>query len=315
MDEVRLKIRKRAVRSRGRARLNKSMLSELGTEEGAKLEIVNDALNKSVTVTLFADSMVEEGYIRLSAEDLEFLGMAEEDTVIIRTRPPLPEQIREKAGAAAERVSEGIERVEEKAGAAAERVSERIERVGETVKKEAEKAKAETLEAAGTIKGGVNRAYGRIVEEAAPVTERVEGVTRETISRVREEVSPVTEKVEGVTREAYARIVSELPSLRERFSKAAEPVINRLKPDQGAKLKKALEGSKGSIQTATISSDRAVDKLIKELELPEEVVISAVQRNREIVIPKGDTRLVKGDIVYLVGKEESLRHCVDMLEG
>jgi K+/H+ antiporter YhaU regulatory subunit KhtT len=297
MDEVRLKIRKRAVRSRGRARLNKSMLSELGAEEGAKLEIVNEALNKSVTVTLFADSMVEEGYIRLSPEDLESLGMAEEDTVIIRKKPPLPEQMREKAGAAAERVSE------------------RIERVGEAVKKEAEKAKAETLEAAGTIKGEVSRAYGRIVEETAPVTERMEGVTKETVSRIKEEVSPVTERVEGVTREVYARIVEELPSLRERFSKAAEPVINRLKPDQGAKLRKALEGSKGSIQTATISSDLAADKLIKELELPKEVVISAVQRNKEIVIPRGDTRLVKGDIVYLVGKEESLRHCVDILEG
>ncbi|MBU7035566.1 MAG: hypothetical protein HXS49_10275, partial [Theionarchaea archaeon] len=97
MEEVTLKIQKRAVRSRGRARLNNSMLSRLGAKEESKLEIVNDAANKSVTVTLFADSMVEEGFIRLSEEDLEALGLNEGDTVIIRRKAPLSEQVRDRA--------------------------------------------------------------------------------------------------------------------------------------------------------------------------------------------------------------------------
>ena len=303
MDEVRLKIRKRAVPGRGRARLHTSMLSELGVLEESKLEIVNEVQNKSITVTLFADLMVEEGYIRLGADDLDALGMNEEDTVIIRRKPPVSEKMRETVEEAAERIERVGETVKREAGEAAERVSEGIEKVGETVKREAGEAKA-----------GAAKAYGRIVEEAAPVTERIEGATRETVSRIREEVTPVTERVEDAAKEAYAKIAEELP-LKDRLSKAADAVVNRLRPDEEAKLKKVLEGSKGNIQIATVTSELVADKLVKELELPQEVVISAVQRNKEIIIPKGDTRLVKGDIVFLVGKEESLRHCAELLEG
>ncbi len=290
-----MKIRKRAVPSRGRARLHTAMLSQLGVQEESKLEIVNEAVNKSVTVTLFADSMVEEGYIRLSEEDLTALGMAEDDVVVIRKKPPLAERIRKET--------------EE----AAERISEEAERVGETVRKEVGEAREAAERAADTVKEKAAGAYGRIVEEAAPVTERIEGATKETVSRIKKEVTPATEKVEGAAREAYARI-AESP-LRERLSKATESVIERLKPGEEAKLKKVLEECKGSIQTATVSSDSVADNLIKELDLPEDVVISAVQRNKQIIIPKGDTRLVKGDIVYLVGKEEGLRECMEMLEG
>jgi uncharacterized protein with PhoU and TrkA domain/ElaB/YqjD/DUF883 family membrane-anchored ribosome-binding protein len=282
------------------------MLTDLGVQEGAKLEIINEATGNAVTVTLFADSMVEEGYIRLSTEDLASLGLYEDDTVTIKRKPPISEQIREEAGEAVERVSEGIERVGKEAGEAVERVSEGIEKAGVTVKREAG-------EAADTVKKGATKAYGRIVEETAPVTDRIEGATKETVARIKEEVTPVTERVEDAAREAYARI-AESP-LKERLSKAAESFIDRLKPGEEAKLKKVLEQSKGKIQTITVSSDTVADKLIRELELPPEVVISAIQRNKEIIIPGGDARLVKGDIVYVVGKGESLRKCSEMMEG
>lgn len=295
MDEVKLKIQKRAVPSRGRARLHKSMLAELGAEEESKLEIINEASGESVTVTLFADSMVEEGYIRLSAEDLEALGLLENDTVAIRKKPPLSEAIKKEAGEVVERVSEGVERVKE------------------TVEAGVGKARKETVEAADTVKGGVVKGYGRIVEEVTPVAGRIEGVTRETVARIREEVAPVTEKVETKARKAYERI-AESP-IRERLSKTAESVINMLKPGEEAKLKKMLEECMGDIQTVTVSSDMAADKLIREIDLPSEVVIAAVQRNKEIIIPEDDTRLVKGDIVYVVGKLESLRLCREVMEG
>jgi ElaB/YqjD/DUF883 family membrane-anchored ribosome-binding protein len=304
MDEVKLKIRKRAVKSRGRARLHTSMLEKLGAEEESKLEIVNEALGKSVTVTLFADSMVEEGYIRLSEDDLQSLGMSDGDTVIIRKKPPLTEEMRERAEEMRERAEETVERV-----------SEEIEKVGESVRKETEKARAGATRAADTVRERAGKAYGRIVEETAPITERVESATRETVEKIKKEVGPTTERAEDTAREVYKRIVDELPGIRERLSDAAKPVMNRLKPDEGTKLKNVLKDVEGSIRTATVQSDTVADKLVKELELPKDVVISAVQRNKEIIIPKGDTRLVKGDIVYLVGKEESIQECSEILEG
>jgi K+/H+ antiporter YhaU regulatory subunit KhtT len=280
------------------------MLGKLGAKEESKLEIVNEALDKSVTVTLFADSMVEEGYIRLSEEDLQSLGMSDGDTVIIRKKPPLTEEMRERAG-----------EMRERAGETVERVSEEIEKAGESVRKETEKARAGAARAADTVRERAGKAYGRIVEETAPITERVESATKETVEKIKKEVGPTTEKAEDTAREVYKRIVDELPGIRERLSDAAKPVMNRLKPDEGTKLKKALEDVEGSIRTVTVQSDTAADKLVKELELPKDVVISAVQRNKEIIIPKGDTRLVKGDIVYLVGKEESIQECCKILEG
>ncbi len=307
MDEVRLKVQKRAVPSHGRARLHTSMLSELGVQEETKLEIVNEPLSKGVTVTLFADSMVEEGYIRLSSEDLEALGLVDGDVVVIRRKPPITERVRETVEETAERVSGEIEKAGETIRREAGEAAERVERAGKTVKREAG-------EAAERARTEAVKAYGRIVEETTPITERIDDVTRETVSRIREEVTPVTERVEGAAKEAYAKIKEELP-LRERLSKAADTVVESLKPDEEAKLKKLLEGSKGNIQVATVTSDMVADKLIKDLDLPQEVVISAVQRNKEIVIPKGDTRLVKGDIVFLVGKEDGLRQCSELLEG
>ncbi len=318
MDEVVLKVQKRAVASRGRARLNKSMLAALDAREESKLEIVNQAMNRSVTVTLFADSLVEEGYIRLSEEDLEALGLKEEDTVVIRKKPPLPEKIKGKAEEAAEIVSEGIGKA------------------GEAARREVSRAKAETVEAAGTVRGEIVKAYGKVVEEVTPYTEKVEGTareaysrireevtpvagkvegaTRETVAKIREEVTPYTEKVEGTAREAYSRIAEEIPPLKERLSATVEAVMTKLRPGEEAKLKKALESSAGSIRTASIA-DSLHDKQLMEIDLPPETVIAAIQRDKEIIIPDRNTRLVKGDTVYVIGKEESLKKLINRLEG
>ncbi|MBU7043583.1 MAG: hypothetical protein HXS47_08330 [Theionarchaea archaeon] len=296
MEEVRLKVRKRAFPSHGRARLHTSMLSKLGANEGSKLVISNESVGTSVTVTLFADSLVEEGYIRLSPEDLTALGLLEEDTVLISKKPPLSEDLRERATRTAEQVSE------------------KIEQTGEKVKKGATKAKSETIEAAETVKGEVIKAYGKIVEETAPITDRIEDATRGTVSKLKEEVKPVTERVEGAARDTYTKISEELP-VRERLSKTSEDIMNRLKPSEEAKLKKVLQECKGNIRAVTITSDTVADSLVKDMDLPKEVVIAAIQRNKEIVIPKGDTRVVKGDIAFLVGKEDSLEKCTLILEG
>jgi gas vesicle protein len=296
MEEVRLKVRKRAFPSHGRARLHSTLLSKLGAEEGSKLVISNESKGTSVTVTLFADSMVEEGYIRLSPEDLTALGLIEEDMVIISKKPPISQEVRERAARTADQVSE------------------RIERAGETVRKEAGKAREETIQAAGAVKGEVAKAYGKFVEETAPIADRIGDATRGTVSRLKEEVLPVTERVEDAARDTYQKIAKELP-VRERLSKTTESVMDRLKPSEEEKLTRALEECKGNIRAVTITSDAVADKLVKDIDLPKEVVIAAIQRNKEIVIPKGDTRVVKGDIAFLVGKEDSLQECTRILEG
>ena len=75
MKEIRLRIKKRAFPSHGRVRLNAHHLPDLDANEGDQVDLINEPAQKTVTVTLIADSMVGEGDIRVSEEDLKALGM------------------------------------------------------------------------------------------------------------------------------------------------------------------------------------------------------------------------------------------------
>ena len=66
MDEIQLIAQKRAFPSRGRARVHSDVLSKLDIEEGASIDIGIPDAEKWISVTAFADSLVESGHIRLS---------------------------------------------------------------------------------------------------------------------------------------------------------------------------------------------------------------------------------------------------------
>lgn len=56
-------------------------------------------------------------------------------------------------------------------------------------------------------------------------------------------------------------------------------------------------------------------KRIKDLSLPLECVIAAIYRKGKLIIPHGDTVIKSGDIVALIGKDESIRKVVKILKG
>ena len=100
MKEIYLTIRKRAFPSQGRVRFNITHLTELGIKEGDRVDLVNEATKKSVTVTVIADTIVREGQVRVSEEDAKSIGLNEDDTVLLRKSTATAEKIR-KAGDAA----------------------------------------------------------------------------------------------------------------------------------------------------------------------------------------------------------------------
>ena len=100
MKEIYLTIRKRAFPSQGRVRFNIAHLVDLGIKEGDRVDLVNEATKKSVTVTVIADTIVREGQIRISEEDAKSVGLTEDDTVLIRKSPPATEKLRKAADAA-----------------------------------------------------------------------------------------------------------------------------------------------------------------------------------------------------------------------
>jgi len=67
--------------------------------------------------------------------------------------------------------------------------------------------------------------------------------------------------------------------------------------------------AKGKVSIASYSVnelDEMENKKIKDIILPKSVLIVAILRDGEIIIPNGDTTLQKNDIIYLIGEKESI---------
>lgn len=140
MDEVTLKIRKRAMSSKGRARIHSDVFDTLGLAEGDSLDLTDPSGKKSVTVTAFADSLVEEGYIRLSAEDIGALGLAEEGTVRAKKTPPLAEQAKAFAKGAADGISKDIGKARESVESGTKAAAAKADETGKALAGAASKA-------------------------------------------------------------------------------------------------------------------------------------------------------------------------------
>lgn len=107
MESVQLIIQERAFPSRGRARLNESYLKKLGIKEGDEVDLFRDEGAKPVAVTVFADTLVEEGHIRLSTEDIASIGVPPGTRITVKKRPPLADRVKKGAKESAESVKSG----------------------------------------------------------------------------------------------------------------------------------------------------------------------------------------------------------------
>jgi uncharacterized protein with PhoU and TrkA domain len=59
----------------------------------------------------------------------------------------------------------------------------------------------------------------------------------------------------------------------------------------------------------------AAGKLLKELRLPKDALISAVKREGELIIPDGNTQLLAGDQVIVIGKRDDVTKVIKRLEA
>ena len=77
MDNITLKIKKRAFPSHGRVRIHESRLTDLKIVNGDHIDLINETAKKTVTVTVISDTMVGKDEVRVSEEDLKSLGLKE----------------------------------------------------------------------------------------------------------------------------------------------------------------------------------------------------------------------------------------------
>lgn len=155
MADIRLKVQKRAISGRGRARINTALLVKLDIEEGADIDLFTDG-GKHVTVSAFADSMVNAEAIRVSPEDLASLGIAEGAAVTVKKAPTKTGQVKRAAQETADAVGKNIadagENLKKKADTtakdtahAAKKVTKEIEKTGKSLAADAKKKTGDLL--------------------------------------------------------------------------------------------------------------------------------------------------------------------------
>jgi Fe2+ transport system protein FeoA len=148
MQEVRLTIRKRAFPSRGRVRLNTAHLPDLGILEGEHIDLINENTRKLVTATVIADTLVPQGQVRVSAEDLMALGLEDGNEVLVVKTPPLQEKARKAVADANVSFTRGVDKLDA------------------AVRKTAGEVKTEAVKAAGSLKEETRKASDRIGKAA-----------------------------------------------------------------------------------------------------------------------------------------------------
>ncbi len=153
MQDIRLTLRKRSFPSRGRARLNAAHLPGIGASDGGQVDLVNEATGESVTVSIVADTMVLEGQVRVSAEDLGTLGKSEGDTVLVRKTAPLNEKIRKAAEDAGTAARKHVATIDRELTKKAQEVSEGGRKASENIGKAAKKTAGDVEKAVKKVKG------------------------------------------------------------------------------------------------------------------------------------------------------------------
>lgn len=94
---------------------------------------------------------------------------------------------------------------------------------------------------------------------------------------------------------------NEYEQLKKKHS--SDYVVNKLSEDLSAA---------GAIIDQVVISDQSdvVNKLLKEILLPKEALVSAVKREEEVIIPDGNTLLKAGDQVIVIGKKDDVEKVV-----
>jgi hypothetical protein len=162
MQEVRFTIKKRAFPSQGRVRLNIAHLPELGIREGEQVDLVNEATGKSVTAAVIADTMVREGQVRVSEEDLKTVGLHDDDDVLVRKTPPLKEKIKKVAADAGTSLSKGADTLSHAVRKTSDEVSTVSGKAATGLKKETKKAADSVGKAAAKTKKTVKKAVKKV---------------------------------------------------------------------------------------------------------------------------------------------------------
>lgn len=108
------------------------------------------------------------------------------------------------------------------------------------------------------------------------------------------------QKIEGLENKYKAK-QNDYEQAQKKHS--SDYVVNKLSED--------LASANAIIDNVTISQkSNVVNKLLKDILLPKEALVSAIKREEEVIIPDGNTVLKAGDHVIVIGKKDDVEKIV-----
>ena len=102
----------------------------------------------------------------------------------------------------------------------------------------------------------------------------------------------------------------------EKVSEVTEKIVEKGKKKHSSnyvieKFSEDLSSANAIIDHVIISGKSdVVGKLIKDIVLPKEALVSAIKRGEEVIIPDGNTRLKSDDEVIVIGRKNDVEKIV-----
>ena len=110
-------------------------------------------------------------------------------------------------------------------------------------------------------------------------------------------------------------LLQEISSQKQELAKLKEE-FQRSWREEAKELKSNLEKGHGSLERVEVSFLSPVTgKKIRDIQLPREVLLGPILRGKELIIPDGETEILAGDRVTLMGKKKDVDSTVKLLKA
>ena len=109
-------------------------------------------------------------------------------------------------------------------------------------------------------------------------------------------------------------LLQEISSQKQELAKLKEE-FQRSWREEARELRSNLEKGGGALEQVEVSfQSAATGKKIKDIQLPREVLLGPILRGKELIIPDGETEILAGDRVTLMGKRKDVDSTVKLLK-
>jgi potassium/hydrogen antiporter len=88
--------------------------------------------------------------------------------------------------------------------------------------------------------------------------------------------------------------------------------VHKPKPPHSLELVSIGKASVEIIEVEVGSGNTLIEKHLKEVHLPDNVVINAIIRNDQLIPPRGETKILEGDIMYILAEKVSIDKIKEM---